>query len=193
VDERKEIALIRQFIAGLKSTQINERLHLDQPRTYQDALDRALQLEGTYEVISLEAKRREQNGQGSAPMQQMPLGRAADPMDIGALERGKKTNFRGNYQRPFFQRGRSNYQFRGNRGSFSNKTRGVFNPRGKPQQSTRGGFQGLPRKPNYSPNWRPTRPFSKPPNDTCHSCGEKGHWEKNVQILTSPRPQELAT
>jgi len=176
-DEKKEITLIRQFIAGVRSTQINERLHLDQPGTYQDVLDRALQLEGTYEVISLEARRREQNGQGSTLTHSIPLGgRGADPMDVGTLGQGKRP-FRGNYRKPTYnpQRGR----FTSTRGTYyPGRPRNTnFQYPTRPNQSSRGGIRrGFVN--NHSPTWRTTKPFVVTQSDTCRACGEKGHWAK---------------
>jgi len=186
-EERNEITLIRQFIAGLRNSQINERLHLDQPRSYQDALDRALHLEGTYEVIAIEAKRREQNGQTSAPIHALPIGRA-DAMDIGAIGHRSRPAYRG--------RGNRRPTFNNQRGRFTQTNRRTFNnssTRGTPPQNryrtnqTRNNYRGQNRNfgNNRSPNWRPRPPRSQ--EDGCFVCGDKAHWAKDC-----PNKQPLA-
>ena len=60
--ERQEAHLIRQFVAGIQDIRVNERLHLNPQADYNATLAEALRLEGTFEVINIEAKRRNLNG-----------------------------------------------------------------------------------------------------------------------------------
>ena len=193
--ERNEITLIRQFIAGLRNAQINERLHLDQPRSYQDALDRALYLEGTYEVIAIEAKRREQNGQTPAPTHPLPIGRG-DVMDIGALghRSGTRPAYRGNRgnKRPTFNTQRGRFVQANKRTFGSNQIRGSppqNRYRTTPARGNYNSYRGYARSfgNNRSPNWKPRTPKPQA-TDGCYVCGDKGHWAKE-----SPNKQSLQT
>jgi hypothetical protein len=168
-EERQEATLIRQFIAGVRSIRINERLHLDHPANYTAALDQALRLEGLYEVIALEAKRRESNGNGPHLTSRAGT-QPAEPMEVGNL--GKPRRF------PAPNR----------QGGF----RPEFN---RPNQSGQRPFS-QPNQKQWPAKQAPQlqRHNAKPPvsKEQCFKCHEKGHWQdkcpyQNAQS-TGPKP-----
>lgn len=87
VQERQEQELIRRFIAGLRNRKVNEGMHLLQIVNYGEAIQEAMRLEATYEIINIEARRRQNGGVGTLPntTSGIATGGQAEPMEIGNL------------------------------------------------------------------------------------------------------------
>ena len=180
VAERQEINLIRQFIAGLQDPRINERLHLTPQPNYNAALEEALRLEGTYEVIKIEAQRRSQNGKPAGLHSHVysPAGGfGPEPMDIGHVSFDQ--NLRGH--------GRGSYGYRRGLNRGQNYRRG-------------NDYRRYPNSYNRNPGqWRnlnnnPTRkdeteknPSLRIDKDECRRCHQKGHWEKDCKKPQDPK------
>ena len=183
--ERQETNLIRQFVAGLQDPRINERLHLSPQATYNAALEEALRLEGTYEVINIEAQRRNQSGRiRSLPPHSygLTVGSGPEPMDIGHVSFGQHMRGRG---RGTYGYGRGNY-------------RGQSYGRGNGFRQNQNSFGG-PNYRGYQNNERRREETGKNPSsppgvanlekDECRKCHQKGHWEKDCRSKTQREPK----
>lgn len=190
-DERQEITLVRQFIAGIQDARVNERLHLTPPDDYNNALQEALRLEGTYEVIQLEAKRRSMNGRSHMSHTQTfsTPNNGPQPMEIGNVA------FRNNQQQKGmmhpnqfgprrFQNQKPNTQWQppSRRDQFTSR---VSTPRTPVNRDY--GFKG-----NYQNQQRRNTTVAAVAQDECLKCHQKGHWAKNCRVKSSipKRPWE---
>jgi hypothetical protein len=120
-DQRQEVTLIRQFIAGLINPKIMEQLHIRNFVTSQEALAEAMRFEGTYEILAMNLRRRENRGQlepnlhmfldtNSGVSKQSNLS-APEPMEVDNVNRGQRRN--SNYNRLGQHRGRGRGRGRG--------------------------------------------------------------------------------
>jgi len=83
-------------------------MHLHKIDNCNRAIQEAMRLEATYEIINIEAKRRQNKGIGQLP-NVAGGGSQAEAMDIGNL------SMQQNYRKPNYGRGRGRYQ----RGGFN--------------------------------------------------------------------------
>lgn len=158
VAERQEQELIRRFIAGLRNRKVNEGMHLLNIANYREAIQEAMRLEATYEIINIEAKRRQNGGVGMLPNTTATgnqAGAQAEPMEIGNLS--------------MQQRNKKGYN---NKNQGQRKNYSSSNYRNKGYQG-----QNYQRKP-FDKN-KPKRNQMEVNNvnkDECLECGGKGHW-----------------
>ena len=189
--ERQEVHLIRQFVAGIQDIRVNERLHLSPQADYNATLAEALRLEGTFEVINIEAKRRSLNGRMNVLQSQAfpPVVQGGhEAMEIGNVSmHNRNTRGRGNYQANQRGRGYHNaYSRNYYRGQYQNQARGRGYPRygsGNRGQS----YGNAERKREEPPKNQSSESVSAIAKDECRRCHQKGHWAKNC----TKKPWEL--
>ena len=180
--ERQEVHLIRQFVAGIQDIRVNERLHLNPQADYNATLAEALRLEGTFEVINIEAKRRSLNGKMNVLQSQaFPQASQGGPeaMEIGNVSMHRNPRGRGNYHSN--QRGRSyhnTYSRNHYRGHQQNQSRGRGQTRYGPGHRGQSSNNSERRK-EENPKSQSSDSVSAIAKDECRRCHQKGHWARN--------------
>jgi len=177
-NERQEGLLIRQFIAGLANSKIMTQMSLNaEARNYQETLEEAMRLEGTFEIIRMNEARRAHGGQLTAQHQMMMMsnstrngGRSeAVPMEIGNLTISGKTDQRG--------KNKSRGQGRGRGRGFNTRGRSSGGqPREQPR--TQQG-RGHPQQPNHFMRRDQLNVNNTTNDDGCFNCGKEGHWARD--------------
>lgn len=181
--ERQEVHLIRQFVAGIQDIRVNEKLHLNPQADYNATLTEALRLEGTFEVINIEAKRRNLNGKMNILQSQtfVPASNnGPEAMEIGnvSIHQNRYPRGRGGYYTPNRGRGYNNAysrnQYRGN----------YYQSRGRSQYHYGSGnrsqsYNNYEKKKEETNKNQPQESVAAIAKDECKRCHQKGHWAKN--------------
>jgi hypothetical protein len=163
-DQRQEVTLIRQFIAGLISPKIMEQLHIRNFNTSQEALNEAMRFEGTYEILAMNIRRRENRGQlepnphmfldTHSSVKGTSASSAPEPMEVGNFN--QRGNSRGRGRGGNRGRGRGNQSNHNSTGQQNHQKKKDVNEIGKDQCRKCLGFghwaPDCPSKNQYKPN-----------------------------------------
>lgn len=176
--DRQVATLIRQFISGLKNPEIVKQLIIGKPATYQEALESALKWEGDLDIVALTLQWQKKGGSGVlshsiAGTPSNPGNGYGEPMEIGAVGRGRGRAGRGRKIRP---PGRRTSSVRTRSMTRPTRSTNVF----ALQTQTR--FRG--RNPQRAPSVGPSRSVSavRPGTGNCFNCNKPGHWARECRL-----------